>query len=111
MKRRPAFDSRDRSVVLTLDLRAYRLAAIKKTAYRLAERFTVVIAAPDPERIQVKLLMKPGTTDDVADRNVRAFYEELLDQELREHVAEETAPIRTLILAHAFSRTGLIRHQ
>ncbi len=35
------------------------------------------------------------------------LFQELLDQELREQIAVETAPLRNLILAHAYSRTGL----
>lgn len=92
-----------------LDLRSYRLAAVKKAGYRLADRCTLVIGSPDGDRLDVSLRFKTGTTSDHADSVVRAFYQELLDQELREHVAEETNPVRTLILAHAFSHVDLIK--
>jgi hypothetical protein len=36
------------------------------------------------------------------------FCNEVLDQELRETIAEETAGIRNLLLAQAFSKTSLI---
>ena len=36
------------------------------------------------------------------------FQTEVLDQNLREKIKLETAPTRNLILAHAFSRTGLV---
>jgi His-Xaa-Ser system protein HxsD len=45
------------------------------------------------------------------DEVVRQFFQELLDQELREQIAEETAPVRTLILAHAFSKADLIKRE
>jgi hypothetical protein len=40
---------------------------------------------------------------------MRTFFQELLDQELREQIAEEINPVRTLILAHAFSKVDLIK--
>lgn len=43
-----------------------------------------------------------------AGQHVRQFFQELLDQELREHIADETNAVRTLILAHAFSNVDLI---
>lgn len=95
----------------TIDLRIYRLAAVKKAAYRLAARCTAVLGTPEDEKLPVTFTFKPGT-DEVAGREaVRLFFEELLDQDLREHVADETAPMRALILAQAFSKTDLIRRE
>jgi len=34
-----------------------------------------------------------------------------LDQDLRETLKVETEPVRNLILAHAFSKTGIISHE
>lgn len=94
---------------LDLDLRAYRLTAIKKTGYRLAERCTLVIGEIAGDVAHVTLRFRANTSEASALETERAFFQELLDQELREEVGEETAPIRTLIIAHAFSRTNLIR--
>jgi His-Xaa-Ser system protein HxsD len=91
-----------------LDSRTYRLAAIKKAAYRVAALCTAVLEHADDDRIAVTFMFKPITSEAAASEAVRAFYQELLDQELREHVAEETTPLRMLILAQAFSRTDLI---
>lgn len=105
------FDLEDGSARANLDLRVYRLAAIKKAAYRVASRCTVVLGVSEGDNLPVRVLFKPGTAEGAAREGVRAFFEELLDQELREHIAEETGPVRTLILAHAFSKTDLIRRQ
>lgn len=93
-----------------LDLRSYRLTAIKKAAYRIADRCTVALGSPDDNKLLVTITFKPATSHAVANDCFRAFLEELLDQELREQIAEETSPVRALILAHAFSKTDLIRH-
>jgi len=101
----------DNVVRTTIDLHTYRLSAVKKAAYRLAERCTAVLGAVDAQSLPVVFTFKPGTSEAIAGEAVRAFFQELLDQELREHLAEETGPMRTLILAHAFSRTELIRRE
>lgn len=39
------------------------------------------------------------------------FKTEVLDNDLREQIGEETAQIRTAVLAYAFSKTGLQDNQ
>jgi His-Xaa-Ser system protein HxsD len=99
----------DGAVETTIDVRAYRLGAIKKAAYRLANRCTVVVGSPGEEIVPLTFRFRTGTTEETALEAVRAFFDEVMDQELREQIAEETAPLRTLILAHAFSKVDLLR--
>jgi His-Xaa-Ser system protein HxsD len=99
------------AVRTTIDLRNYRLAAVKKAAYRLASRCTAVLGTTEAEKLPITFTFKPGTNELTALEAVRSFFEELLDQDLREHIADETAPMRTLILAQAFSKTDLIRRE
>ena len=97
------------AVETTVDLRTYRLAAVKKAAYRLANRCTAILGTASDETLPVSFRFRPGTSEASALDAVRAFFEELLDQELREQIGEETAPVRALNLAHAFSKIDLIR--
>ncbi|MBX3220104.1 MAG: His-Xaa-Ser system protein HxsD [Labilithrix sp.] len=99
------------AIRVTLDLRVYRLTAIKKAAYRVADRCTAMLQSPSEHELPVLFTFKAGASKESAITSVRAFYQELLDQELREEVAEETGPMRALILAHAFSKTDLIRRE
>ncbi len=99
---------RDGMVSLQLDLRAYRLSAIQKTGYRLAKEFTLVIDAPSDTTVHVELLFKAGVVEREAVSAAQRFFEELLDQELREQIGGETRAVRDLILAYAFSRTRLV---
>jgi His-Xaa-Ser system protein HxsD len=99
----------DGAIGLTIDVRVYRLAAVKKAAYRLADRCTAIIGAPADHLLPVSLRFKPGTAEDTAREAARSFFQELLDQELRAQIAEETDAIRTLILAQAFSKADLIK--
>jgi His-Xaa-Ser system protein HxsD len=105
----------DGAIQVVLDLRVYRLIAIQKTAYRLADRVTVVLGviagelAPGGDQLPATLQFKPGTSEAAAREVARQFYQELLDQELREQIADQTNAVRTLILAHAFSNADLIK--
>jgi His-Xaa-Ser system protein HxsD len=106
---RTAFVFQDASVQVTIDLRVYRLAAVQKTAYRFAERCTAVLGSPEDDRLPVTLVFRPETSERDALETVRLFFQELLDQELREQIGDETRAVRALLLAQAFSKTDLIR--
>jgi His-Xaa-Ser system protein HxsD len=94
-----------------VDLRAYRLVAVQKTAYRLAARCTLVIGAEHDQVLPIALTFGSKIAEDEARQVARLFFRELLDQELREKVGQETAALRALILAHAFSKTDLVNRQ
>jgi len=53
--------------------------------------------------------MRPKKAEDDSDQAIRDFLNDLIDQRLRSIVAEETSATRDLIMAHALSRTALIR--
>jgi His-Xaa-Ser system protein HxsD len=103
----------DGAIRVVFDLRVYRQTAIQKAAYRFADRFTVMFGimfgARDEHALAARLQFKPSATAASAREAVRQFYQELLDQELREQIADETTAVRTLILAHAFSNLDLIK--
>lgn len=105
----PTLVFRDCSISTTIDIRVYRLTAVKKTAYRLADRCTAVLGSIDGDLVPLTVAFPPRTQESAALEVMRLFFQELLDQELREQVGDETRAIRSLILAHAFSRTDLIR--
>lgn len=107
----PSFVLVDDSVRITLDPKVYSLTAVKKAAYRMADRCTAVLESPSERELPVLFTFKPGTSTTAAAATVRAFYQDVLDQALREEIAAETAAVRALILAHAFSKTDLIRRE
>lgn len=107
---RAPFTFREGTVQVSIDLEVYRLTAVQKSAYRLAERCTAVLGTPEGNRLPVTFTFRPGTAEPDALEAVRLFFQELLDQELREKIGDETRALRALIIAQAFSRTDLIRH-
>jgi len=97
-------DLSDGSRVVTFDAALYKSSAVKKAAYKYGGLFYVLIAQRD-DHIEVRLKPKEPCTS--TDALVGAFCNEVLDQELRETIAGETAGIRDLLLAQAFSKTTL----
>jgi His-Xaa-Ser system protein HxsD len=92
-------------ITIFVDASVYRLSAVKKAAYRLGDRCFVQIEAPSSGRFQVRLTAKSGNMP--LDMLEGEFRNELLDQDLRESIAEETERVRNLILAQAFSGASL----
>lgn len=95
------------TVTVAYSTAVYSLAAIKKAAYRLGDRCYCHISAPDPVEgtVQVVLTPKPGVDSATL---AAEFSQEVLDQDLRECVAEQTAGIRAAIIAQAFSSPSLV---
>jgi His-Xaa-Ser system protein HxsD len=94
------------SAAITVSLRAYALDVIKKAAYRLLDRGVVEIT-PDGDNAQCTIRFRTPLTPEEARGVCDDLWAEILDQDLRAIVAQETAPVRNAILAHVFSRTRL----
>jgi His-Xaa-Ser system protein HxsD len=93
--------------VIQLDPAVYRLSAIKKAAYKFGDRCTIEIDSRQPPGLVRVSLTPKGILDDPSSL-AGEFRNEVLDQELREVVAEETGAIRNVLLAQAFSGTALL---
>ena len=84
----------------------FALEVIKKAAYQFTDRASFDFRAAEGE-IVVRLDFAPAIDAVAAATLVADFRNEVLDQDLRQSISEETAPTRNAILAYAFSRTGL----
>ena len=90
---------------LEIDEQIYCLEAVQKAAYRFIDRLTILITNADG-----KLICEVSAVEGFQEQfeaNIANFKRELLDQQLRKKIKDETEPARNLILAYAFSRTGL----
>lgn len=92
-------------ITFSVDPRVYRLSAVKKAAYRLGDRCFARIEVLSEVSVQVGLTAKSEETS--LPTLEGEFRNELLDQDLRESIAEETERVRNLILAQAFSGVSL----
>jgi len=95
---------------IRFDARVFSLLAVKKAAYRYIDRFATEILLVHPEIICTLKCTRPLGAGHLMEL-VDDFRKEVLDQDLREQVKTETEPFRRLILAHAFSQTGLADHE
>lgn len=91
-----------------VDTSVYSLTALKKVGYRFAARCSLTLGEHNDGRVHARWTFLPGTSVDQMPEILREFFQELLDQDLRETIARETQQARSVILAHAFSRTSLL---
>ena len=90
---------------LELDGSVYRLDAVQKAAYRVIDKLTILISQKG-STIVCEIEPIAGV-DRPFDLVIADFKRELLDQQLRSQIKSETESTRNLILAYAFSRSGL----
>jgi len=86
----------------------YSLLAIKKAAYKFTDRVSVLIQEVEAGNIQVSFNLLNAQEQTAQQQIVQEFCNEVLEQDLRETIAQETEATRSLILAQAFSKTSLL---
>ncbi|MFX5709805.1 hypothetical protein ABTE34_20170, partial [Acinetobacter baumannii] len=79
---------------------------IKRASYRFSDRVAIDIR-PFNEGVECVIEACSDTVGVDIESVVRDFRIEVLDQDLRATISEETAQIRNAILGYAFSKTGL----
>lgn len=89
---------------MSFDRAGHSVDAIQRAAYRFSDRLSCEIAVTEGS-VEVRATLLDEGAD--ADLLVADFRNEVLDQVLRERIRAETGDVRNLILAVAFSRTGL----
>lgn len=92
---------------LELNTTIYSVEAIKKAAYKLADRVSAIISPASECTVAVTFNFGSGQSPTDREQIIADFSNELLDQDLREIIKREAGPLRNLILAHAFSKTSL----
>jgi His-Xaa-Ser system protein HxsD len=98
---------RPASIEVTFDAASHSVNAIQRAAYRFSDRFSCELVSGEVEHRCVLTVV--GDID--LDAQIADFRTEVLDQVLRERIRAETEPIRTMILAQAFSKTGIVDPQ
>lgn len=95
-------------VKLSINLDLYSLSAVKKTAYKFADRCSVLLQDRQEQCLSVLFTFAEPATPKQMQQVIADFCDELIDQELRENIAKETEATRNLLLAQAFCKTSLI---
>ena len=94
-------------IAIRLDARVYNLDTAQRAAFRCTDLASFEFTLLEDNEIVVTAIAKPGLQIDPVELRAR-YQNELLDQQLRRTVAEETKNERDLILAYAFSNTKLL---
>ncbi len=84
----------------------YSPDAIQRVVYKLSDRLSCDIIADGPIIRCTVHLASQG--EEEAEVTVADFRNEVLDETLRERIRDETREVRNVILALAFSNTGLV---
>ncbi len=95
-----------RQTILMFDTAVYRLTAIKKAVYKFSGRCLINIQLVGERQVRLTVECQDAAIN-VEDLK-REIQCEVTDQELREVILDETAGVRNLLLAEAFSATSLI---
>lgn len=90
---------------IEFDAAAHSLTSIKKALYRISDLAAAEISVTG-NTICCRLLPLPGKDLPVHEL-VNRLRREVLDQDLREKIADESKSYRDIILGYVFSKTGL----
>lgn len=92
---------------LEIDLTVINLNSVKQAAYKFTDLCSFIFEQKN-KRLFVTInflkIMDQNEKEDI----VNKLYNEILDQDLRQIIADETEHVRNLILANAFSNSELI---
>jgi His-Xaa-Ser system protein HxsD len=99
------------SLVLEFDAVAYPLSTVQKACYRFTNIASFEIQQrkrDDQDIVLVTARPLAAKSEDGLEHLGQLVRNEALDQSLREQIREQTEGVRNLVLAHAFSKIGLI---
>ena len=109
LPRLPQADPDSGAFALKVDLSVFAKEAVLRAAYKLTDRchlFVERAESAEEEHLVVTFRPRPRTLP--SRRSSREFANELIDQQLREHLAREAGPIREIVVAQAFAEGNLL---
>ena len=83
---------------------AYSATALQKAAYEVAAEMSILISETETNYVITAQPVQDEKTVDFS-----AFVRSANDYALREKLSAQTAPLRHLILAHAYSKTPFVQ--
>ena len=89
-----------------VDTAVYGLEALLRTAYKFTDRCYVFVESIEGSN-RVAVAIAPKSSNDLQSI-LGEFYNELLDQRIRESLAQEYGDLRTMIVAQAFAEGNLL---
>ncbi len=99
---------RTKTIYLKFNKKLYSSDTLKKAAYKFSNRFSHIISENKDEYV-CNIQFPEKASESQINFSIDEFKKEVSDQDLRNIVSKETEQVRNLILAHAFSKTNLIK--
>ena len=90
---------------ITFEAATHTADAIQRAAYKFSDRLSCDVVT---EGAVFRCILHLGVEDESVEDVLSDFRNEVLDETLRERIRGETREVRNLILALAFSKTGLV---
>lgn len=91
---------------VAFDSSVFSLDTIKRALYRVSDK-AIPDVTIDGSRIVCSLQFDEATSSKAREQFGAILRREVLDQDLRQKIAQESAGFRELILGYVFSKTGL----
>ena len=92
------------SIEVAFPLAVYGVEAVKRAAYAFMARAVCDIQTTNAEVVCKLTATSSGEISEILERD---FKREVLDQDLRISIEQQTEPMRNAILGFTFSKTGL----
>jgi His-Xaa-Ser system protein HxsD len=101
---------REASTLIQVNHHLVSVEALLKTCYWFSKDFVCDVTQDSPEQSTVHLVPKPSCS--VAPQDAREqFIAQAMDFALRERVTAKTSDVRDLLVAKAFSESGVLEEQ
>jgi len=96
------------SLCFTVDTRVYSDSSVFRACYKFTDRVFIFLSRTTDSPEAITITIRPKQPDMDLNLIMQEFFNELIDQGVREHLEEELGPIRNLIVAQAFSEGNLL---
>lgn len=93
---------------LEVDLNVFSTNTVKQASYKYTDRCSFSFEMLDKGKLKVIIQYLNSISEQEKEAILLSFNNEILDQDLRAQISEETEELKNIILANAFSNTKLI---
>lgn len=108
LPRLPAADPETGAVALRIDLSIFAMEAVLRATYKFTDRCHLFVERSAGEGDGAIVTFRAKNEGIVIEAIVGEFANELIDQQLREHLARQAGPIREILVAQAFAEGNLL---
>jgi His-Xaa-Ser system protein HxsD len=98
----------DGQLVLRVDTRLYSKTSLFKSCYKFTDKCYIFLSLDEGDQTIIITVLSPKSDSVDLSQLGGEFFNELLDQQVRKTLSQETDELRNLIVAQAFSEGNLL---